>query len=129
MHFQAIPGKAKHADSGIELLQQIGAFSWSVSAVQEFCDSEFAEGNFSWIARIVMLHLYSLQPLSLFVDLCFEIFHFILFTFQFAFLHPEGEPRLQKVLRLEERGRFVGQLPPSQVPQPTCFWKSGGDPV
>ena len=52
--FQAIPGKAKHADSGIELLQQIGAFSWSVSAVQEFCDSEFAEGNFSWIARIVM---------------------------------------------------------------------------
>ena len=52
--FQAIPGKAKHADSGIELLQQIGAFSWSVSAVQEFCDSEFAEGDFSWIARIVM---------------------------------------------------------------------------
>ena len=25
---------------------------WSVSALQEFCDSGFAEGSFSWIARI-----------------------------------------------------------------------------
>ena len=53
--FHVFPSHSRKSDSGIELLQQIGAFSWSVSAVQEFCDSEFAEGNFSWIARIVML--------------------------------------------------------------------------
>ena len=104
MSNKAIPGKARHADSAIELLQQISAFSWLVSALREFCDSGFAE-------RLVFmdckncdagginnrLHLYSLQPLALFVDLCFEIFHFILFTFQFAFLQAEGEARLQKV--------------------------------
>ena len=81
MSNEAIPGEAKHADSAIEVLQQIGQFLpfWS------FFILELPRAQI--IGSVFILN----SPLPLFVDLCFDISLFILFTFQFAFLQAEGE--------------------------------------